>query len=422
METTEIRCTTSRPTFNPSILPPFVHARMDVHLVDRLEKLFGGDHLLHGRTPGSDAVHLSSNDYLCLVGQPELIHAQIKALQLDTSDRLMSAVFLHGENKQGQLERKFAQFLGYEDTMLSQSGWCANTGLIQTLAGPNNPVYLDMLAHASLWEGAHAAGARAIPFLHNDTAHLERQIEKHGPGIIAVDSVYSTNGSVCPVKAMADVAERTGCVLVVDESHSLGTHGPKGAGVVAELNLQERVHFITASLAKAFAGRAGLIACSSRFKSYFLMESRPSIFSSCLLRHDLAWFDAALDFIPGIDDRRERLQHVAGIVRSELSALGYNVSDGTEQIIALESGPETQTMVLRNALQENGIFGAVFCAPATAKNRSMVRLTLNSGLTDVEIARLIDVCAKIRDQVGMRDWPSTRRLARRAAMPAMEMA
>jgi CAI-1 autoinducer synthase len=145
------------------------------------------------------------------------------------------------------------------------------------------------------------------------------------------------------------------------------------------------------------------------------MEAKPAIFSSCLLRHDLAWFDAALEFVPRIDHRRIRLREITKTVRHELSALGYNVSAGTEQIIALESGPEPQTMVLRNALQENGIFGAVFCAPATAKNRSLMRLTLNSGLTDVEIARLIDVCAKIRDSVKLHDWPSTRRMRQRSA-------
>jgi CAI-1 autoinducer synthase len=365
--------------------------------------------------PGPDAVHLSSNDYLCLAWQAELVNAQIGALQQETHDLLMSAIFLHGDNPQGRLEAKFARFIGCEDVILSQSGWSANVGLIQSLAGPENPVYLDMVAHASLWEGARAAEARPVPFLHNDASHLERQIAKHGPGIIAVDSVYSTTGSVCPVRDILEVAERTGSVLVVDESHSLGTHGPHGAGLVAALGLQDRVHFITASLAKAFAGRAGLITCSSRFKGYFAMEARPAVFSSCLLRHDIAWFDAALDFIGQVDDRRARLRQVTRTVRDGLEALGYNVSQGTEQIIALEAGPEQQTLALRNALQENGIFGAVFCAPATAKNRSLMRLTLNSGLTDIEIARLLEVCGKIRDRVGLQDWPSTRRKARSAA-------
>jgi CAI-1 autoinducer synthase len=399
--------------FYKKTLPAFVRARVDAHHVERIEKLWGGNHLLHGRVPGSDAVHLSSNDYLCLSGQQELVKAQTEALQHEAGDMLMSAIFLHGDNPQSRLERQFANFLGVEDCLLSQSGWSANVGLIQSLASPAHPVYVDMLAHASLWEGAHAADAKSVPFMHNDVGHLERQIQKHGPGIVAVDSVYSTNGSLCPIREILEVCERHGCIFVVDESHSLGTHGPKGSGLVAQLGLTKRVHFITASLAKAFAGRAGLITCDSRFKEYFIMEARPAVFSSCLLRHDLAWFAAGLDFISGIDHRRERLRKTTQVVRNDLTALGYNVSDGSEQIIALEAGPEPQTLILRDVLEENGIFGAVFCAPATAKNRSLMRFTLNSGLTDVEIARLIDVCKQIRDRVGLAEWSSTRRLSRR---------
>lgn len=393
-------------------LPDFVETRMHAHHTERVEKLWGGSHLLHGRVPGPDAIHLSSNDYLCLAGEHELIAAQTRALNGANCDLLMSAIFLHGDNPQSRLEKKFAAYLGSEDGLLSQSGWCANVGLIQSLAGPTVPVYLDMQAHASLWEGARAAEARPVPFMHNDCTHLARQVQKYGPGVIAVDSVYSTNGSLCPILEILEIAEKTGCIFVVDESHSLGTHGPGGAGLVAQLGLSARVHFITASLAKAFAGRAGFVTCTSRFKDYFVLEAKPAIFSSCLLRHDLAWFNAVLEKMPHIEDRRIRLKNTAATVRNNLAELGYNVSEGSEQIIALEAGPEPQTMVLRNVLQENGIFGSVFCAPATAKNRSLVRLTVNSGITEVEINQIISVCENIRDRVNLRDWPSTHRLKR----------
>ncbi|HEX2531528.1 MAG TPA: hypothetical protein VHK70_08675, partial [Burkholderiaceae bacterium] len=183
----------------PRALPVFLQTRMEGYYVERVQKLWSGGHLLHGRIPGEGAIHLSSNDYLCLSGQPELVRAQSASLVTNGSDLLMSSVFLHGDNPQSRFEKKLAAHMGSEDGIISQSGWNANVGLIQTLANPQVPVYLDMMAHASLWEGAHAADARAIPFLHNDPAHLERQIQKSGPGIIAVDSVYSTNGSVCPI-------------------------------------------------------------------------------------------------------------------------------------------------------------------------------------------------------------------------------
>jgi CAI-1 autoinducer synthase len=398
----------------PAALPDFVTRRVDLHHITRIRQLLGGEHPHAWQPTPAGAVFLAGNDYLCLAGEPALVGAQIAALQHSAGELLMSAVYLQEGSPQHQLERKLAQFMGAEDGILAQSGWAANVGLVQTLTGPGIPVYLDMQAHASLWEGVQSAGAMPVSFLHNDMEHLQKQLQRHGRGLIVVDALYSTNGSLAPLAQLVEIAERSGCMLLVDESHSLGTHGPRGAGLVAAAGLSERVHFRTASLAKAFAGRAGFITCSSHFKGYFLSESRPAIFSSCLLGHELAWFDAAIDFIAAADDRRAALHASARELREELSTLGYNVSDGSEQIIALEPGPEPKTLALRKLLERQGVYGAMFCAPATPKNRSLVRLTLNSGLGRAELARIVHACDEIRTQADLESWSSTRRLRKLA--------
>lgn len=395
-------------------MPDYVVHRMNEHYVTRIEKLLGGEHPTAWQPGPADALVLASNDYLCLSGEASLVDAQMRSLEASRGELLMSAVFLNGDSPQHRLEQKMARFMGAEDGVLGQSGWAVNVGLVQSLAGPGIPVYLDMQAHASLWEGAHSAGAPAVTFMHNDMDHLRRQVAKNGSGIIVVDAIYSTNGSVAPLLELVELAERSGCLLVVDESHSLGTHGAHGAGLVAALGLCERVHFRTASLAKAFAGRAGFFTCSSKFKGYFGCESRPAIFSSCLLTHELAWFDAAIDFIAAADERRAALRRHTVRIRDGLRQLGYNVSDGTEQIIALEGGPEPMTLKMRKALERRGIYGATFAAPATPKNRSLLRLTLNSGLADGEIAALLAACADVREEVELENWSSTRRLRRLA--------
>jgi len=398
-------------------MPDFVTQRMDEHYITHIEKLLGGEHPHAWQPTPDDAIFLAGNDYLSLAGEPALVAAQIAALdatQRSRDEMLMSAVFLQEGSPQHRLERKFARFMGAEDGILAQSGWAANVGLVQTLAGPDVPVYLDMQAHASLWEGVQSAGAPAISFMHNDMEHLRKQLQRHGRGLIVVDALYSTNGSLAPLPELVEIAERSGCVLIVDESHSLGTHGPRGAGLVAGMGLSDRVHFRTASLAKAFAGRAGIITCSSKFKGYFLSASRPAIFSSCMLGHELAWFDAAIDFVAAADGRRATLHASARALRSDIAALGYNVSDGSEQIIALEAGPEPKTLALRKQLETHGVYGAMFCAPATPKNRSLVRLTLNAGLDKAQLARVVAACAAIRDQVDLENWSSTRRLRRLA--------
>ncbi len=393
-------------------MPSFVTRRMDEHYVTRVQQLLGGEHMHVWNPARAGAVMLAGNDYLCIANQSELLQAQARCLSSNHGGMLMSSVFLQEGSTQHRLEAKMAAFMGAEDGVLAQSGWAANVGLLQTIAEPGVPVYLDMMAHASLWEGVQSAQATGVPFLHNDASHLARQVDKHGAGVIVVDALYSTNGSIAPLREIVDIAERSGSILVVDESHSLGTHGPRGAGIVVAMGLQDRVHFRTASLAKAFAGRAGFLTCSSHFKGYFLSASRPAIFSSCLLEHELAWFDAALDFIAQADARRAALHRISGEVRQGLRELGYNVDDGTEQIIALEAGPEPKTLVLRKALERRDIYGAVFCAPATAKNRSLVRLTLNANLTTSDVARLLDACADMRAEVDLESWSSTRRQRR----------
>jgi CAI-1 autoinducer synthase len=352
---------------------------------------------------------LSSNDYLSISGNPEIINAQVKALKMYENALLMSGIFSQGDCPKSNFEKQMASFTGYEASVLCQSGWDLNVGLMQSIASAEVPVYLDFLAHMSLWEGVRAAGAVARPFLHNNMIQLEQQVERHGAGVIAVDSVYSTTGSIAPLEELVRIAEQYGCLLVVDESHSLGTHGPKGAGLVAELGLMDKVPFITASLAKTFAGRAGILACSQEFSEYFPYVSFPAIFSSTMLPAEIISLSKTLEIIRDADDRREQLFFNSNYLRRGLDLLGYDVSNGEAQIISLQSGTEAQTELLRDALEARNVFGAVFSHPATAKNKSMIRFSVNSGLSQTELDFVLGVCRDIRDEVNMWEWKSTKR-------------
>jgi CAI-1 autoinducer synthase len=169
--------------------------------------------------------------------------------------------------------------------------------------------------------------------------------------------------------------------------------------------------FRTASLAKAFAGRAGIITCPKGFSEYFKFTSKPAIFSSALLPYEIAGLDKMLDLILVADKRRQRLHFNADYLREGLSALGYNIEDSQSQIIGIEAGTEWQTMVLKDALESSDVFGSVFCAPATAKKRALVRLSVNSSLTDSQLMDIINVFKKIRGDVELDKWRSTQRLS-----------
>ncbi|MDF1782354.1 MAG: quorum-sensing autoinducer CAI-1 synthase [Alcanivoracaceae bacterium] len=398
----------NNPSLPPSArMPDFLQRRMDEFYVDRMQGLWGGKHIMHGVQPSNSAIQLMSNDYLSLVNHPQILQAQIAALQNASNEVVMSGVFMHGENPVSAFEQRMATFCGYQAGILSQSGYAANVGLIQALAEKNVPVYIDMHAHASLWEGVMSAGATPHAFRHNDPEHLDRQMRQYGQGVLCVDSVYSTLGSIAPLEDLVDVAEKYDSLIIVDESHSLGTHGVHGEGLVRQLGLHERVHFVTASLAKAFAARAGIVLCSERFKEYFRCTARPAIFSSSLLNHEVAALDKTLDIIQADDWRRDKLFHNARFLRQQLSDLGYNVRCSQSQIIPIEAGVEQDTLVLREKMEEQGVFGAVFCAPATPKKRSLVRLSVNAALTVPQMLEIVRVMGVIRDDVGMWRWPST---------------
>lgn len=390
-------------------LPQFVARRVARFESDTIRADRSAHAIVLGSTPKADHLDLRSNDYLAVGRHPYVLEAQIRELERSGNNQMMSAVFLTSGNPQMELENRFANFVRAEATVMFQSGYQANTGLMQTIAEAGTPVYLDQMAHASLYQGVLAACADLRPFRHNDIDHLQRQIAASGPGVIAIDSVYSTDGSLAPIQSVLAVAERMGCVLVVDESHSLGTHGPRGSGLVVEMGLENRVHFRTASLAKAFCGRAGLVACASEFAHYLRFSSFPSIFSSAILPHELAAFAQTLELVQCDEWRRTKLHGNAKRLRFELDALGYNVSASGSQIIALEAGTESKIVTLAKSLQAHGVYGAPFFAPATAKNRACIRLSVHAGLDDNDIRRIVGVCTDIRDQVDYASWSSTRR-------------
>ncbi len=402
-----------RPAAEPELLPR-LRLRLESDFRDRWEKEWGCKLPTQGREPGPDAIRLDGNDYLSVTGHPDIVQAQIESLRLNREFVVQSVVFQHDGSPTSRVEAALAAHVGKQRAMLSQSGYAANLGLLQVIADAQTPVYLDSLAHMSLWEGVRAAGAPAHAFRHNDPEHFARMASRHGPGLVVVDSVYSTTGAVCPLGEMVAAAEQHGCMILVDESHSLGTHGPRGSGLCAELGLTHRVHFITASLAKAFAGRAGMFTVPEELHAFMVAHSYPGIFSSCLLPHEIAALAATLEVIRGSDAARAQLRHNTVRLRTALAALGYPIHQGSEQIIALEAGTEVDMLKLRDALESRGVFGAVFCAPATSRNRAMVRLTLSAGLTEAEMARVEDVAREIAPLVQPWDWPVARRQRARA--------
>ncbi|MFB9136585.1 alpha-hydroxyketone-type quorum-sensing autoinducer synthase [Vibrio olivae] len=376
---------------NFPVLPDFIQSKIDYHLDDLIHSNDNGKHLVLGKRPSPEDIVLQSNDYLDLSNNAEIVQYHAQSLLKNQNTPFMSGIFLQDDESKPEIETELARFTGFSSCLLSQSGWAANTALLQTICDSETQVYVDFFAHMSLWEGARIAGANIHPFMHNNVRHLKKLLKRNGPGIVLIDSIYSTVGTIAPIEEIVHAAKDAGCAVVVDESHSLGTHGQHGAGLVHELGLTKQVDFLTASLAKTFAYRAGAIWCNNLANECIPFVAYPAIFSSAMLPYEIDRISKTLEVIKKSDIARERLAESSKYLAEGLKNIGFSIRSDS-QIIALETGDERNTEKARDFLERNGVFGAVFCRPATTPNKNIIRLSLNSSVTQVELDKILEVC------------------------------
>lgn len=386
-------------------MPDFFKERFTAYSEERVAKEWHGQNLFRSARPSERDFNLMSNDYLALARHPEIIAAQCASLKRHGLGVMMSPIFVQDEGDEVlRIERQIAGLLGFAEGIITQSGYSANQGLLEALATKDTSIYIDSRAHASLYMGVLSSRARRIVFHHNDMNNLRECIEQGGPGIIAVDSLYSAMGDFAPLERLVEIAQASDCLLIVDESHALGVHGDQGAGRVAEKGLSDGVDFITASLAKAYCSRAGFVAGPAGFRAYFGIHSMPAVFSSMLLPHDFAGIETAHAVVIRAAERRQRLRSSVSVLREGLYKLGYPVGPEESAIVPLVVGTDYEAARVRDALAEKGIFGALFTPPATPRGASLVRLSLHAGLSDRDIERIVHAMGELRSRFKTETW------------------
>lgn len=376
-------------SINKKELPSFLKSELDFYLKDLIK--YNDKHLVVGGKPHSEDVVLQSNDYLVLANNPQIKECLKKSVDKSNESILMSAVFVHKDDSKPTFEKQMAEFAHFDSCLIFQSGWSANTSLLQAICSKEITVYIDFLAHMSLWEGARSGEAKILPFLHNNARHLEKLIKRNGPGIIIVDAVYSTIGTIAPLEKIVELAKKYGCATVIDESHSLGVYGKQGAGILAEYGLSDEIDFMTASLAKTFAYRAGAVWANNNFNACIPYIGYPAIFSSTMLPYEVDVLEETLNMIKSMDKERVTLFTQAQKLREGFTNMGISIQSES-QIISIETGEEDNTYEVRNYLEKNGVFGSIFCRPATSPKHSIIRFSVNSSLTDAQIDKILSVC------------------------------
>jgi len=322
---------------------------------------------------------MSSNNYLGLAADPRVVEAGRQALARygagTASVRFICGTFeIHRE-----LEQAIAAFFGTERALTYVSCWAANTGLIPTIAAPEDVVLADELNHASLIDGCRLASKtpRAI-YRHSDMGHLDELLREHSAArrrLIVTDGVFSMEGDLARLDDLAELARKHDAVTIVDDSHGTGVAGPTGKGTAEHFGVQAEIDIFTSTLGKALGGAAGgFVASSAAVIGMLEQASRPQIFSNALPPTVSASSLAALRILRDEPQRVAALQEKTAYARELLGSRGYDVKAHPSAIIPIMIGDTAKAIAISARLLDKGVFITGFGYPVVPEGTARLRV------------------------------------------------
>jgi 8-amino-7-oxononanoate synthase len=332
-----------------------------------------------------------SNDYLGFANHPQLISAlQHGAQQWGVGAGAAHLVSGHFEPHH-LLEQKLAAFVGKPAALLFSTGYMANLGVVQALAGKGDTVFADKLNHASLNDAMLLSRAGVKRYRHGDMAQLATLLGQTNKGgkLVITDAVFSMDGDIAPLREMLALCEKFDAWLYVDDAHGFGVLGEQGRGSLSHYGIaSERVIYM-ATLGKA-AGVSGAFVAAEQVvvdslinhaNSYVYTTATPPALSSALLQ--------SLQLIEQGDAARAHLNRLIATLRSGLAGLPWSLMESATAIQPLLIGENQRTLELSSALRERGIWVAAIRPPTVPQGTARLRITLSAAHSAADVERLI---------------------------------
>jgi 8-amino-7-oxononanoate synthase len=342
------------------------------------------------RDPGATGLNFCSNDYLDLARNAECTAASQKFTDRyghgATASRLVCGTLPYHQ----QLESRLTAFKGYPASLLFGSGYLANLGVITALVEKGDAVFADRLVHASMIDGMRLSGARIFRFRHNDAVHLDELLQKNGGyrrRLVITESVFSMDGDLAPLPALADTCEKHGAMFMVDEAHAVGVFGPQGRGLVSEYGLQERVNISLGTLSKALGSYGGFVCCSDEMRSYLCNHARPFIYSTALPGTVVGPAIAALDILERDAGEPQRILERATLLRKRLEEAGIDCGNSESPIIPLMVGEAETANRIAKELEAVDILCISIRPPTVPIGTSRLRMTVTLAHSNAHIER-----------------------------------
>src|ERR1700690_2207325 len=359
---------------------------------------------------GREVINLASNNYLGLCNHPKLREAAIAATQKfgvgsGAVRTIAGTMRIHME-----LEEKIAVFKGVEACVVFQSGFAANGGTVSSILGKEDFILSDELNHASIIDGARLSRAKIKVFRHKDVAHCEELLRelKSEPGrkLLITDGVFSMDGDIGPVAALADLCEKYGAIMMVDDAHASGVLGRNGRGSIDHFNAHGKVDIQVGTLSKAIGVLGGYVCGSRDLIDYLYHRARPFLFSTSHPPSVAASCLAAFDILEAEPERMEKLWENTRFWKKELGLLGFDIGGratppSETPITPIIIGDGKLTMDFSRELFKEGVLGTGIAFPTVPEGKARIRTIVTATHTQDELERALEVLGRVGKRMGI---------------------
>jgi glycine C-acetyltransferase len=349
-------------------------------------------------------VNLSSNNYLGLTTHPRLRARALEALERfgvgsGSVRTIAGTMAIHME-----LERRLAEFKQVEAVVVFQSGFTANAGTVAAILTKDDVVISDELNHASIIDGCRLSRATVKVFPHKDVDAARRIIQSLPPAqrrLLITDGVFSMDGDLGPLPALCDLADETGCIMMVDDAHASGVFGRNGRGTIDHFGMHGRVDVQVGTLSKAIGALGGYVAGNRNLIEFLYHRARPFLFSTSHPPAVAAACIAALDVLLEEPDIMERLWDNTRMFKAGLVRLGFNTGISESPITPVLAGDSATANRLSDRLFAEGVFAQAIGYPTVARDKARVRTIVTATHTREDLQYALDAFERVGRELGL---------------------
>jgi 8-amino-7-oxononanoate synthase len=340
-----------------------------------------------------------TNNYLGLTFDERCLKAAHEALDHEGTGTTGSRMANGNYNGHRALEEEFARFYECQSAIVFSTGYQANLGAISGLVGAGDVLLIDADSHASIYDGCTLSGADIVRFKHNDPEHLEKRLQRLGDRaantLIIIEGIYSMLGDQAPLKEIVEIKNRYGCLLLVDEAHSIGVLGEKGRGLVEEAGVMDQVDFVTGTFSKSLGSIGGYCVSNHPQLEQLRYVSRPYIFTASPSPAIIASTRVALKLLEEGTHLRKNLWRNVHQLYDCMQGLGYELGPNPGPVIAGVVESPAHAFDLWSKLLNEGIYVNLILPPAAPDNKALVRVSVSAAHTPADMDRICEAFTRL---------------------------